>query len=249
MRRAFTLLALLLLACGGSPEAPVAEEAPPPESVQRHMFTHYAHAIALREVVVSGNLSLLDRPTDGLGDHEQHAALPPSAAPFVERMNHAARRAGDARTLQQASHAVAEVALACGACHAAHDTQLAPSPMGPPTEAADHQGHMQRHHWATAKLWDGLVRPSWQDWKTGADALSEHQLEPQHLEPFGAGPETAPLIDRLHQIGRLAVEANAAGQDTRAAVFAELIGTCAGCHTRKSDFESKFNAAPVQPKP
>ena len=94
---------------------------------------------------------------------------------------------------------------------------------------------MQRHHWATAKLWDGLVRPSWQDWKTGADALSEHGLEPVHLEPFGAGRETASLLDKLHEVGRLAREADGASPETRAAIFAELLTTCAGCHNRRTD--------------
>lgn len=216
-----------LTACGGSPEAP---PGPPPETLATHMRIHFAHAIALREVVVAGDLSLLAIPADALGRDTGHPDLPPSAAPFVERMNLAARRAGDARTLGQATAAVADVAATCGACHGVHGVTLAPSAPDALSETIDAEGHMQRHHWAAAKLWDGLVRPSWEDWKTGADALSEAPLFPEHLTAGGAGPETAPLIAALHDAGRRALSVEAEG---RAAVFADVIATCAGCHSRR----------------
>lgn len=246
MRRASTWLALLLVACGGSPESPEPPAtAETPETMHQHMLTHYANAAALREVVIVGELSLLGMPADTLSRDAQHAALPPTAAPFVERMNQAARRAGDARTLDDASRSVAEVAAACGACHAAHDVQIGPSPIGEPSEMLDEQGHMRRHHWATAKLWDGLVRPSWEDWKTGADALSEKALFPAHVEPMGAGPETAQLLDALHAAGKRAEGAVDADPAAKAAIFGEVIATCAGCHSRSQPVPS----GAVPPKP
>lgn len=240
MRRLLAPLVTLsaLAACGSIPDAPA--DGPPPEDLTRHMRTHYAHALAMREVVVMGDLSLLHMPAAQLGADARHADLPPSAAPFVERMNHAARRADDARTLADASRAVAEVAATCGACHEAHGVTLDASPIGDPAETMDNPGHMRRHHWATAKLWDGLVRPSWQDWKTGADALSEHALFPQNLEPFGAGPETAPLIEALHAAGARAGTVEPSG---RAAAFADVLATCAGCHSRRGEPERPYSPA------
>lgn len=217
-----TAFAIAASGCsGGPPPAPA-------EDPSVHMHRHFAYAIALREVVVGGDLSLLGVPASELGNDTRHTDLPPSAAPFVEQMNHAARRAGDARTLIDGAQSVAEVAAACGDCHRAHDLQLTPSaPEAPPT-TIDARGHMQRHHWATAKLWDGLVRPSWEDWKTGADALSETALPPEHLE--GVDETTAGLARTLHDAGQRALSAT---PEARPAIFGEVIATCAGCHARR----------------
>jgi len=91
-------------------------------------------------------------------------------------------------------------------------------------------GHMLAHERAVEQLMQGLVVPSSAAWNEGAQAL--------RIAPLGRGklpkdPKLTPELmegeQRLHQLAERA--AAATGTPDRAALYGEMIGTCAACHS------------------
>ena len=99
-----------------------------------------------------------------------------------------------------------------------------------PPAWSDMESHMQRHQWAIDRLWEGLIGPSDAAWSRGIRMLAEaplHGTEATWDEPAAAGDE---LARRVHELGREA--ATALLPPARAAVYGEVLGVCADCHTR-----------------
>ncbi|MCA9539649.1 MAG: hypothetical protein KC620_12220 [Myxococcales bacterium] len=214
----------LATACASRPEP----EAPP---IKTEMHAHYSSSLALREIVVQGDLSLLAAPADELSRQPMHPAFGEAARVDFDAMQQGARRAAGASTLSDAAAGVADVAAACGSCHQRLEVRSVP-PSAPPEPAAEASvdGHMWRHHWGAAKLWDGLTRPSFADWKDGINALAEVPLQPEQLAARGATPEAIALGARVHALAADGVEA---APEARPAIYGAVIATCSGCHLRR----------------
>ena len=117
---------------------------------------------------------------------------------------YAARELADATTLPGALHAQAKVAVACGDCHVARNVTdrferdtIAPALI------------LDRHRWAAARVWDGIVGGSDMQWRAGlgvfANDLAFHTRE-----------------EALRAISRR----------PNAKAYAELLGVCVTCHHR-----------------
>jgi hypothetical protein len=84
---------------------------------------------------------------------------------------------------------------------------------------------MARHRWAADRLWEGVIGNSDVAWHAGLDVLAAAPLD-----------EPANRAGLARQLQRQAENARRPGPGTltaRAAVYGEILTTCASCHTTK----------------
>ena len=213
VRASAALAMAALLACGA------------PESSADHMEQHFEQVDAVMTAVIAGDLAAVKQPAGWLASHEPAEGLPGDWEPFVTDMQAAARLAEGATDVATAAVATGEMALLCGACHAAVGQGTAFAFMAQPEETGV-TGHMKRHAWALDQLWQGLIGPSDESWQRGAQGLDESPIQ-------GGSVETRTLGLRVHELGAQAAEA--ADPAARAVIYGELLSTCAGCHVAAGD--------------
>lgn len=139
------------------------------------------------------------------------------------------RRLEATEDLPTAARTFAVLAERCGACHAAFGGPRS-LPSATPRDTGGVVGRMRLHQWGAARLWEGLVAPSEEAWKSGAAVLADAPLALQ----LPARVTDAPEIDRLgafvHELG---LEARASTSPrSRIEVYGQLLTTCSACHAR-----------------
>ncbi len=208
------------LLSGRPPEAPA--------TTKYRMRSHDAHANAMRDAFVRGDLDaakyeagqLIEIPDD-----------PNADSAWLERLDAMKSAVMDVMLAPNADAAGLDIALVaqrCGECHAAlHVPALlvgAPPGWGPTARI-----RMARHQWAAARLWDALISPSDQAWSSGARVLTDAPLEPERFTP---GRSPAPVVSDLarsvHDLGQSAVDTADSGH--RVEIYGSLLTTCARCH-------------------
>ena len=98
-----------------------------------------------------------------------------------------------------------------------------------PTAGATTEQRMKRHAWATERLWEGLIVPSSVAWNAGANALVDSPF-PDDVLGRGVAARTAATDFKI-----LADQAPFKKTvEERAALYAELLVTCATCHRADS---------------
>ncbi len=200
-----------------------------PKTLPQHMAAHFAQAIDLREAVILGDLGAAVTAARMLADYNMKD-LPDGWAPYVDRLRAAAKSGADAKTLDEAARAVGDVASACGGCHQARGGPIF-DPGDPPAAVPGTATHMARHHWAAARMWEGLVGPNNTAWTKGTEVLADAPLA-----TTPANPTIDALAKRVHALGergRNLIEQSAESSpiaQQRGAVYGELVATCANCH-------------------
>jgi hypothetical protein len=203
---------------------------PGPQSAR--MTEHFTRAGQLYAAVAAGNLDSVRDRAQAILDHESGEGLPARSMGYVDELRSFTSLAARAPDVESAAIAVARVGAACGACHTAlkegpryHPDQLTP----PPDEAAV-AGRMHRHRWAADRLWEGLIGPSDASWRAGALVLRDAALHTDALTRDVAQYEqVTKLAWTVHEIGaRADLETD---WRRRSALYGELLGTCARCHS------------------
>ncbi len=191
------------------------------ETTVDHMEKHFDEVEAVKTAIIAGDIEAARQPAQWLATHEPPADLPGDWEPFVTQMQAAATDASEAGDVSAAAAAIGQMALSCAACHSAlgQGTQFA---FMPQPDGAGVTGHMARHSWALDRMWRGLIGPSVDSWMEGVGGLAESPLQ-------GGTDDTRTLGLRVHELG--AQGAEAADPAARAAIYGELLTTCAGCHT------------------
>lgn len=193
------------------------------ESPADHMQEHFAHVDAVRNAIISGDLEAAKAPAEWLAGHEAMEGIPTGWEQHVEQMRRSARMVVDAPDLATAANATAEMAGICGGCHQGLDEGAQFTIVVVPSEESGVVSHMLRHEWAADRLWEGLIGPSDESWSVGAAALGEAALA-----PMDTPEEVGVLAQRVHELGKTANQTT--GFRDRAALYGELITTCAECH-------------------
>lgn len=190
-----------------------------------HMESHWAQVGQVQTALVFGDLEGAREPARWLAEHPEHPDLPQGVMSPVEDMRAFARSVIRAGSLADASRCAAEMGAACGRCHQASGggPRLLQNTM-PETGTAPDK-HMARHLWAADRLWEGLVAPSDQAWRLGANALAE---DPLFVELGDQGSQEVLTLAR--QVHALGATARATQPDHRAGVYARLMVACAQCH-------------------
>jgi hypothetical protein len=189
------------------------------------MRSHFTDALLIRRAVIAGNPEQASPPAEALASAGGLDELPAGWRPFVEQVQQIARRINDSTSAAQAAAATADLGVTCGGCHLQRGGPKASS-APPPPEGTALSERMQRHAWATERLWEGLTVPSSEAWNAGAKALSTSPFPAQTLKQGGVHGRSA-----AGDFAKLVVRAptrKTVGE--RAELYAELLVTCGGCH-------------------
>lgn len=194
-------------------------------SLPDHMESHWTQVGQVQTALVFGDLEGAREPARWLAEHPEHPDLPQGVMSPVEDMRAFARSVVRAGSVADASRCAAEMGAACGRCHQASGSGPLVRQNTMPETGAAPQKHMARHLWAADRLWEGLVAPSEEAWRLGADALAEDPL----FVDMGdhASTEVMTLARQVHALGATARNTQ---PDHRAGVYARLMVSCAQCH-------------------
>ncbi len=201
--------------------------------VATHMHEHLARITTIKSLIIMGDLDGVREPAIWLADHEAVAGLPANYEPYVGLMRQYAREVNNASDLESAAMAVSDMARTCSNCHLVNEIEIEFGYDQEPAEWSDTVSHMQRHQWAADRLWEGLIGPSDIAWNQGTDMLVDVPLSPINVMDGTTGTFDAAAIDeiarRVHVLGGQGT--NTRTPDARAALYADLLGLCAQCHS------------------
>lgn len=201
--------------------------------IATHMHEHLTRITEIKTQIISGNLPGVHEPAIWLAEHESATGLPENFEPYVEQMRNHARQVVEAADLDTAAVAVSNMARTCGNCHLVNGIRIAFSYDRTPPDWSDTRTHMRRHLWAADRLWEGLIGPSDRAWGRGTDMLVDVPLSPINVMDGTTGTFDAAAIDeiarRVHVLGGQGT--NTRTPDARAALYADLLGLCARCHS------------------
>ena len=198
--------------------------------ILRAMHDHASHGRTMRDAVAHADLDLARQQAKALEETRIDDSAEPVWHDKLEAMHAAAARVAQAADLREASLGAAALARTCGDCHAVfagvRTILVAEAPPG----GLDAVPRMERHQWAVARLWNGLVIPSPKVWAAGARALADAPLDPERATPNGSLDAIDQLASSVRHLGLKAQDAE--GDDERTAIYGELLMTCSGCHQR-----------------
>lgn len=230
LRSAIVSLVALVAGCASSHRAPFQQldsETRPAGESRSPLAPHAVHGATIRDAVARGDLDAARNEADAL---IELATENGTSGPHTKigAMIAAAKRVRASKTTREAAEAFAALSQRCGDCHAAFITGPRSIPRAVPQDFPDPSG-MRRHQWAAARLWEGLVAPSDEAWRSGALTLAEAPLEPTKLTPgMSPHPRVSTLAAEMHSLGRDA--ASVAAPEARVMVYAQIMMTCATCH-------------------
>ncbi len=223
------ILALVAVAFRPSLAQVVSEE--DRSAVADHMHEHLTRISTIKSAIVAGKLEEVREPATWLADHETAAGLPAEFESYVIQMRSYARHVIEAQDLASAAESVSNMAKTCGNCHLVNVVNLEFGYDRKPREdLEDVVTHMQRHQWATDRLWEGLIGPSDTAWNRGTDMLIDAPLLPSDVTTATDDvAEIGKLARRIHALGGIGTETKT--PDARSDLYAEVLGLCASCHT------------------
>ena len=200
-------------------------------AIADHMHGHLVQISMIKSAIVAGKLEDVREPATWLADHETATGLPAEFESYVIQMRSYARYVIEAQDLVSAAESVSEMAKTCGNCHLVNGVNLQFGyDRRPREDIEDVVTHMQRHQWATDRLWDGLIGPSDTAWNRGADMLIDAPLLPSDVTAaMDDVAEISRIARRIHALGGIGTETKTPG--ARSELYAEVLGLCARCHT------------------
>jgi hypothetical protein len=228
-----SVVALILLAACGSPPpaekpAEAAKPAPPAVDVKQHMNEHFAQATDVQAAVVRGDVAAAKEHAKWIAEHPEIEGLPAAGLPAVQEMKKAAQAVAAATDVKGAALGSAEMAAACGSCHAAANAKP-PLPAAPEKPAATPTAaHMHGHQHAVDLLYHGLVAPSDEVWAEGARALKAAPMTKAQMPKTKSAKEAAIAEAETHAAADKALAAT--DTKARAAVYGDIVAGCASCH-------------------
>ncbi len=183
--------------------------------------------VEARDAVIAGDLAAARTAGAALAweiDRKGRARYHQDDAPIVA----AATRVADSTNLDAAARGVADVVVACAACHEARGGLVVPEPELPP-EGDALRVEMERHAGAMDELWAGLVTPSRPALQTAAELFASSTLAP----PGPLREHARAADERVNRAAK--VLAKVPEGEERAAAFADLMLACAACHVARPD--------------
>jgi len=198
--------------------------------IAEHMHGHLDAVVGMKAAVIAGDLAAVKASARWLGNHPRPSQLPEAWAPYEEDMRSYARRAAAAQNLDIAATAVGDIGRVCGECHEASGFIVSfgySSP--PPADIENTITQMQRHLWASDRLWAGLIGPSEAAWDRGADMLTGVDLKVEYItRDKSLRPVVVDIIEKLRFIGERG--ANETEPERRSDLYGEFLSQCAKCH-------------------
>ncbi len=216
----------LWLSCSSPPPAPA--RYPHPAEMGPTMIRHFGPSIAIQNAIVMGDLPAAQHAAQNLLarlGQEQH---PIGWEPSLQEVRLATQAVLKAQTVEQGARATADLGYACGKCHDEQGVSFGtPASIFITTPPADLSQAMHRHLAAADDLWMSLLTASDERWRSGAHNLAQADVFP--LEAELNTPELRALATRFHALAGAAQQTE--WSPARAALYGEILGTCAQCHT------------------
>lgn len=193
------------------------------------MHRRFTRTMDIQTGVVLGDLERARAAGDWLTRYAGDESFPPKTDDFQTNMRGNAALIAQAPNLETVAAHAGQMAAACGSCHEA----LSGGPHfvvgSNPGSGGSTANHMIRHLWAVDRMWEGLVGPSEDAWRAGAEALL------LGWDPTGEAVQRSGSAERarslLDQVGRLGAEAaGASTQEARASLLGEILTVCHSCH-------------------
>ncbi len=243
-----TLCLAALVACGEEQTQRAtryeSEPATTPQAAAAHMGEYFEHVNAAQVAIIRGDLDGVREPAVWIAEHESIAGLalpieqwssdtPEGWEAHDPEIRAAARRMAEAQTFEEAAAASSMMVKECGSCHQKVGAEPRVRELGaigvPPSESLAAVAHMLRHQWAVHQMWIGMINPSDEAWREGAEVLADAPLEPQHLTEGAESTERVrELAERIHELGAQALEPRV--WTIRAEIYGELLASCGDCH-------------------
>jgi len=190
------------------------------------MRAHFKETAVIREAVIRGALSEAVAPASALTKMEALGPIQPAWKPSIDALQAASKRIGQSPDIPGAAAATADIGVACGSCHKSGGGPKAPQPPALPTGDTSLSGRMQRHVWATERLWEALYVPADASWKAGVDALANDPFPKEILDKGGVHARSSAA-----KFKTLVATAGAKQKtEDRAKLYAALLETCSACH-------------------
>lgn len=211
-----------------APAAPVPEAPATPTAVGELMRGHFTHASDARLALIRADLPAAKEAMKWLATHKLGESLPVELKPRLDEMQAAAAKFGEAKNMREAGVALATTMSRCGSCHkaAGKGPNIASEPM---PDAKDLNSHMQRHHWASRRIWSSLVTASDEALAEGIEALNEAPLDAATLAAVGDQVAKVGALDaHVHKLARDMKSAQTEAEKLEA--FGHMLATCAVCH-------------------
>jgi len=225
-------VALVAASCA-RPAPPPAEEAAttapaqPAANTAATMTEHFSRVRELEEAIIRGDLEAAKAPAQWIADHQDAAGMPAGTEGYVTGTKNAARAVAATESIGNAGIAAAFAVSACGDCHAAARVTPKMPELSPPSAVPGTAAQMRAHQHAVDLMYRGMVVPSEDLWKSGAEALKTSPLTDKDLT--NVTKEIAASEARVRELAGRAAEARDAG--ARIAIYGEVISGCANCHS------------------
>lgn len=225
---------IVVVACGGSqPPAEKPAPAPPPKPITeltKEMHEQLGKVTIVQQAVIRGDLETAAVPARWMADHQDVAGFPANTASYVADMKRFAANVAGAKDIKGAAAATTMMISYCGECHVAAQVTPAFPVLPKPTWTKGTAAHMLEHQWAVDLMYQGLAGPTDELWKKGVDALKVAPLSATDL-PKDASL-TAEILASEKKIHEQATESlKTADMGTRVALYSEVLGECATCHS------------------
>lgn len=198
------------------------------ENIKLHMSEHFVQITTIRDAVIKGDLEAVNKATKEFRDHPTYKDLPEDWEPYMSSLRGAADIAVTADRISLAASALSSMAYVCGACHKQNDVRVKFAAVALPEPGDDPKKHMLQHQWAADRMWEGLVSPSSELWKSGAEQLAGSALQPADMGGLGRNLKQIRLLGE--QTHKMALEARDAEDLQRSRIYGMFVGACAGCH-------------------
>ena len=202
------------------------------------MRSHFKEAGLIRTAVIDGVLSDAVAPAEALAKMDGLGKIEPAWQSSIDVLEYAAKRIRRNSDIPAAAAAVADIGIACGACHKAAGGPTVKVDAPPATDASL-ASRMRRHEWATERLWEGIFVPSDASWAAGAAALSADPFPKEILDKGDVHARS----DAARFKSLVATAATKKTPQERGQFYAGLLETCSACHV-----VTRNAKAPTPPK-
>jgi len=191
------------------------------------MHARYAAARTLTEAVARSDLEAAHRSATTLAALDEPDALP-AWRPYVVSVQAAGRAVLASASISAAARTAATLGERCASCHVAIQARIVFAPEPRPLDDPGLAREMLRHGWAANQLWQGLIAPSDERWNAGAQALSTAPLGEVAQHGIPGFDDDIDDTARVRLFATRALTARDPG--SRAALYGDLLATCAHCH-------------------
>ena len=187
--------------------------------VREQMWAHFEAATQLQRAVAQGRLA----------DARDLAGwLATKAEPRTPELVAAAEQIQQAPDLKTAAALTGALGGACGGCHEASKTSPVFAVPKAPDDGPSIEAQMQRHQWAAARLWDGIIGPNDDAWFFGVRVMEDAKIDLRWTSSAKPNPDAAGYAQALR--GLAAQAPNVEGRAARAEFYGAMLHVCASCH-------------------